>query len=79
MPKKNVEISETWEKYLKALYRASADEKKNRMRRHTIFRTYCRYYYRMTTVVTTVATENRMTTLATFFSHLRMSDVRHRF
>ncbi len=55
------------------------------MRRHTIFRNYCRYYYRMTTVVTTVivvttvvttvVTENRMPTHAIFFL---MSDARCR-
>ncbi len=41
------------------------------MCRHTIFRSYCRYYNRhaisVTTEVTTVATENRMTTHAIFF------------
>ncbi len=39
---------------------------KNCIRRHTIFRSYCRYYglyyYRMTTVVTTVATGHGITT-----------------
>ncbi len=62
-------------KKIRALHRASVDEKKNRMRRHTIFRSYFRYYgryyYRMTTVVTivvtTVAMENRTTTHAIFF------------
>ncbi len=38
---------------------------KNRMRRHTVFCSYCRYYssyyYRMTTVVTTVATRHGIT------------------
>ncbi len=54
-----------------ARHRASVDEKKNRMRRHTIFHSYCRYYSRhaivVMTVVTTVAMENRMTTHAIFF------------
>ncbi len=43
---------------------------------------YCRYYSRhaivVTTVVVTVAMENRMTTHV-IFPHLRMPDVRHRF
>ncbi len=41
-------------------------EKKNCMRRHTIFPNYCcyysRYYYRMMTVVTTVATRHGIMT-----------------
>ncbi len=37
-------------------------ENKNRMRRHTIFHNYCHYYYRMMTVVTTVATWHGITT-----------------
>ncbi len=41
-------------------------EKKNHMRRHTIFRNYCRYYTRHVIVVTTVVTENRMPTHAIF-------------
>ncbi len=53
-----------------AQHRASLDEKKICMRRHTIFHSYCRYYYRMTTVVTTVvtivATENSRPTHAIF-------------
>ncbi len=55
-------------------HRASVDEKKNRMRRHTIFRSYCHYYCRycsrhaivVTTIVTIVATENHITTHAIF-------------
>ncbi len=39
---------------------------KNRMRRHTIFHSYCRYYvryyYRVTTVVTTIATRHGIMT-----------------
>ncbi len=50
-----------------ARHRASVDEKKNRMRRHTIFHSYCcyyrHYYYRMTTAVTTAATQHGITTL----------------
>ncbi len=73
-------------KKIGARHRASVHENKNRTRWHMIFRTYCRYYgcyyYRMMTVVTTivmtVATENRMTTHA-IFSHLRMPDVGHFF
>ncbi len=45
-----------------ARHRTSVDEKKNLMRHHTIFCSYCRYYsryyYRMMTVVTTVATRH---------------------
>ncbi len=50
---------------------------KNRMCRHTIFRSYCLYYSRhvivVTTVVTTVFTENRMTTHTIFFLIYRCS------
>ncbi len=50
---------------------ASVDEKKNRMRRHTIFSSCGRYYschaIVVMTVVTTVATESHMTTHAIFF------------
>ncbi len=50
-----------------ALHQSSVDEKKNRVRRHMILRSYChyysRYYYRMTTIVTTVATRHGITTL----------------
>ncbi len=53
-----------------ARHRASVDEKKNRMHRHTNFRRYCRYYgryyYRIMTVLTIVAMENRMTMYTTF-------------
>ncbi len=42
-------------KKIGAQHRASLHEKKNRMHRHMIFRSYCcyygHYYYRMTTVV----------------------------
>ncbi len=52
------------------------------MRRHTTVRSYCRYYYRMSTVVmtivTTVAIDYHITTNA-IFSHLQMPDVGHRF
>ncbi len=45
---------------------ASIDEKKNRMRRHTIFCRYCRYYghyyYSITTVVMTVTTRHGIMT-----------------
>ncbi len=65
-----------------ARHQASVDGDKNHMRRHTIFCSYCRYYYRMMTVVmtvvTTVATENRMTTHA-IFSPSTDTNVGHRF
>ncbi len=50
-----------------APHQAFVDEKKNRMSCHTIFRSYCgyygRYYYRMTTVLTTIANRHGITTL----------------
>ncbi len=49
-----------------AQHQSSVDEKKNCMRRHTIFRGYCRYYgcyyYRMAIVVATVAAQHGITT-----------------
>ncbi len=61
-----------------AQHRTSVDGGKKRMRRPTIVHNYGCYYYRVTTVVTTVATENHMTTYV-IFPHLRMPDVGHRF
>ncbi len=40
-------------------------KKKNRMSWHTIFRSYCRYYYHITTVVTTVATRHGYNNIVT--------------
>ncbi len=52
----------TIKKKIGARHRTSVDEKKIAMRRHMIFCRYCRYcgcyYYRMTTVVTIVATRH---------------------
>ncbi len=49
-----------------ARHRTSVNEKKNRKRCRTIFHSYCRYYvlhyYRLTTVVMTVATRHGITT-----------------